>query len=42
MGRVGAKAPAGPAHELRRTNGRQEILLLPQSPTFPGPPWSAR
>ena len=31
MGRVGAKAPAVLAHDLRRTKGRQETLLLPQS-----------
>lgn len=32
MGRVGAKAPAVLARELRRTNEGQEILLLPQNP----------
>ena len=35
MGSVTAKPPTVPAHQLRRTNGGQEILLLPQSPTSP-------
>lgn len=36
-GRVAAKAPSVPAHELCWANRGQEILLLPQSPTSLSP-----